>query len=279
MSPISVWGFEIQDVGLSLQEIEYLRKLPKELPKIEWLWREMDRVWCDLHLNNRLSLSAQPLGEYYMHPVWLMNGIFSSVDPASSRHRGAIAAWLDQREAKRIADFGGGFGELAYAIVRVIPGASVSIIEPYPFKAGLERIRQEQRIRIAPDLSEHDYDAIIAQDVLEHVEDPISLAHRLANSVRDGGHVVFANCFFPVMKCHLPSNFHLRRTFRWVMKAMGLRYIGSVAGAEHAEVFERIGPTNLSAARRAERVSRIIGRSLNAIFGLKCRIKRMLVPQ
>src|ERR1035438_4086815 len=232
MSPISVWGFEIPDAGLSPQEIEYLRTMPRELPTIEWFWKEMDRVWCDLHLNNRLSLSAQPIGEFYMHPVWLINGIFAALDPASSRHRRAIAAWLDQRGAKRIADYGGGFGELACAIVRVISDASISIIEPYPSKAGLERIRQEPRIRIVPDLSEHDYDAIIAQDVLEHVEDPISLAHLLASSVRDGGHVIFANCFLPVMKCHLPSNFHLRHTFRWVMKAMGLRYIGRVAGAD-----------------------------------------------
>jgi hypothetical protein len=49
MSPVSVWGFEIPDAGLSPQEIEYLRTMPRELPTIEWFWKEMDRVWCDLH--------------------------------------------------------------------------------------------------------------------------------------------------------------------------------------------------------------------------------------
>jgi 2-polyprenyl-6-hydroxyphenyl methylase/3-demethylubiquinone-9 3-methyltransferase len=279
MSSITVWGLEIPEIALSLQQVEYLQTLPRELPTVEWVWKEMDRVWGDFRLNNRRPLSAQPIGDYYMHPIWLMNGIFTALDPESRGHRRAIASCLDQRGAKRIADYGGGFGELALVISCTISEASVSIIEPYASNAGLERIRHESRIRIVPDLSVRDYDAIIAQDVLEHVEDPISLAYRIADSVRERGYVVFANCFYPVIKCHLPSAYHLRHTFRWVMQAMGLRYVGRVDGAEHAQMFERIGPIDLRRAKRAEQVSRFIGPLLNGVSSLKIRFRRMAVPR
>jgi 2-polyprenyl-6-hydroxyphenyl methylase/3-demethylubiquinone-9 3-methyltransferase len=239
----------------------------------------MDRIWDDLHLNNRLSLSTQPIDEFYTHPVWLMNGVFTTLDPASVGHRKAIAVYLEQRGSKRIADYGGGFGELALGIARAVPDALVSIIEPYPSKAGLDHIRQEPRIGFVPVLPVGDYDAIVAQDVLEHVDSPISLAYRIAASVRNGGIVVFANCFSPVIKCHLPSNFHLRHTFRLVMKAMGLRYMGRVSGAEHAEIFERFGPIDLRMARSAEQLSRLFGRLLNGLFSLRFRVGRLVIFQ
>src|ERR1035437_7551334 len=233
MPPIFVWGLEIPKAALSLQQIEYLEALPKERPGNAWVWKELDRVWDDFGMNNGLSLSAQPIGEFYLHPVWLMNGIFSAVDPVSLGNRKAIVAYLSQRGAKRIADYGGGFCELALQIVHTIRDASVFIIEPYASKAALARIQQEPRVKSVSELPVDVYDAVVAQDVLEHVEDPISLAYRIAGSAREGGYVVFANCFFPVIKCHLSSTFHLRYTFRCVMSAMGLRYIGRVSGAEY----------------------------------------------
>ena len=239
----------------------------------------MDRVWDDYGLDNHRPLSAQRIADFYMHPVWLANGIFSAVDPTSLCHRKAIAACLNQLGAKRIADYGGGFGELALQLVRAIPDASVSIIEPYALKAAASRVREEPRIRITPDLAEDSYDAIIAQDVLEHVEDPIWLAYRLSSSVRDGGYVVFANCFFPVIKCHLTSTFHLRHTFKWVMSSMGLRFTGTVAGAEHALLFVRNGAVDLRKARSAERLSRILGPMINVIFRLRDRVARLLASR
>jgi 2-polyprenyl-6-hydroxyphenyl methylase/3-demethylubiquinone-9 3-methyltransferase len=273
---INVWGVEISEAALSLRQIEYLETLPQKRPENPWVWEELDRVWDEFDLNNRLPLSAQPINEFYTHPVWLMNGIFSAVDPVSLGHREAIAAWLSQHGTVRIADYGGGFGELALQIVRAVRNASVSIVEPYASSAASERIHEEPRISIVPDFDVDQYDAIIAQDVLEHVEDPISLAWRIASAVRHGGYAVFANCFYPLIKCHLPSGFHLRYTFRWVMTAMGLRYVGRVSGAQHAGVFERIGPVDLRRARRAERLSQFIGPVLNGIFKLRALFKGML---
>ena len=117
----------------------------------------------------------------------------------------------------------------------------------------------------------------LPRDVLEHVEEPILLANKIASAVRKGGIVIFANCFHPVIQCHLPSTFHLRYTFPWVMKALGLRYVGTVEGAEHAQVFRVDGPLDLENARKAERVSRLIGPLVNPLRAVLSWIKRGLV--
>lgn len=259
---------------LSQDEARYLIDLPQTLPTVEWVWGEMDRVWQQFGLDNNSPLADQPIGDFYKHPVWLMNGVFTALDPVSASHREAIARSLDASGAKLIADYGGGFGQLALAITRTVPDAKVSIIEPYPSRAGLERLQSEPRIKFASNIAVGSYDAIVAQDVLEHVSDPIRLAGDIAVGVRKGGIVIFANCFFPVIQCHLPSTFHLRHTFPVVMNALGLRYVGRVAGALHALVFEHTGYLDIGRARRAERISRLLGPVLNHAFATMLRIKR-----
>jgi 2-polyprenyl-6-hydroxyphenyl methylase/3-demethylubiquinone-9 3-methyltransferase len=132
-----------------------------------------------------------------------------------------------------------------------------------------------------PSLSVESYDAIVAQDVLEHLEDPIKLAGEIASSIRIGGKVIFANCFSPILQCHLPSNFHLRYTFPSVMKALGLRFVGIVNGASHAQIYERVGALNLLKARKAEAASKIIGPLLNLghkfLMSARLYIKRILI--
>jgi 2-polyprenyl-6-hydroxyphenyl methylase/3-demethylubiquinone-9 3-methyltransferase len=276
MTDISIWGHAVPRAWLTQNEADYLMSLPQSLPTVEWVWAEMDRVWDQIGLDNSRPLTGQAIGEFYRHPVWLMNGIFTSLDPVSAAHREAIARYLDKKGERLVADYGGGFGELARAITRVVPGAEVSIIEPYPSRVGLERIQDEPRIKFVSDLSSGPYDAIVAQDVLEHVTDPVGLAGEIAGTVREGGIVVFANCFYPFIECHLPSTFHLRQTFPVVMKALGMRYLGRVDGASHAQVFERTGRLDLRRARRAERISRILGPLLNAAREAMSRTKRLV---
>ena len=79
------------------------------------------------------------------------------------------------------------------------------------------------------------FDIVVAQDVLEHVEQPVDLAMEIAGAVRPGGTVALANHFEPVIACHLPRTFHLLHTFRFVMRAFGLRYQGVIEGADHAQ--------------------------------------------
>lgn len=263
MAGLKVWGFDLPVVELGADVRAYLGALPVARPTVEWVWAEMDRIWRDFGLDNRNFLSKQPIAAYYSHPVWTMNGIFTATDPVSVGHRTAIASHLVALHPARVADYGGGFGELALAIAVRRPETRVDIVEPFPSPMGVARVAHLPQVGFVRDTGEGGYDAMIAQDVLEHVEDPIGLAAQLAESVRPGGWLIFANCFFPVIECHLPRTFFLRHTFRWVMEAMGLRFLGVVRGAEHALVFERRGELDPTAARRAEGRARLIGPFLN----------------
>lgn len=237
----------------------------------------MDRIWNSYKLNNRLPLSDQVIGEFYNHPIWLLNGIFTQLDSTSVQHRQAIAQYVQKLNVKHLADYGGGFGELALAVTHCCSNTEVSIVEPYPSLAGQERVKHEARIKFTTQLVGDKFDVITAQDVLEHVEDPIELACKIAGAVREGGTVVFANCFYPVILCHLPTTFHLRHSFIWIMRAMGLRYIGIVDGASHAQIFIREGTLNLDLARRAEFFSRFLGPVYNVAYKFLSAVKHRLI--
>lgn len=278
---ITIWGYAIPNNWLSPVETEYLKSLPENLPSMDWVCHELDRIWKDMRLDNHIALNRQPIGAYYGHPVWLMNGLFSLCDSASFLHRVAIAKYLGDSGVKMVADYGGGFGQLALCIAAEIQDAEIYIVEPYPSKVGIERLRGEPKIKIVSNLIVDKYEAIVAQDVLEHVEDPIKLASEIASSIRIGGKVIFANCFSPVIQSHLPSTFHLRHTFPFVMKALGLRYVATVNGAAHAQIFERVGELNLPKARKAEIVSKLLGPLLNQgrgfLMSARSYIKRIFI--
>lgn len=275
-----IWGINIPEEVLDSDSREYLRSLPAALPAVEWVWQEMDRVWIELGLRNALPLSLNQIGEFYSSPVWVMNGLFTMMDPISATHRKSIAAYLASFECSAVADYGGGFGMLAREIAQQNTGASVSIVEPYPCPLAKNLLIESSRIEFIPELSKSlHYDAVAAQDVLEHVEDPIGLAFELGNSVRFGGLIIFANCFYPVIKCHLPHTFYLRHTFRYVVQALGLQFLGRVPGAEHALAFRRVGKMDINAGRRAELLFRVIGPILNVVHPIIARLKHLLLCQ
>ncbi|HEX5637363.1 MAG TPA: hypothetical protein VFY78_09780, partial [Gammaproteobacteria bacterium] len=64
--------------------------------------------------------------------------------------------------------------------------------------------------------------------------------------------------FYPVVKCHLSSTFHLRDTFNWVVKGAGLEFIGSVQGAEHASVFRKKTMVHATSLRGRELYSKAL---------------------
>jgi 2-polyprenyl-6-hydroxyphenyl methylase/3-demethylubiquinone-9 3-methyltransferase len=135
-----------------------------------------------------------------------------------------------------------------------------------------------QSAKFIADLSHYaPYDAVIAQDVLEHVEDPVRLAFDLATVACPGGLVIFANCFYPVIQCHLPSTFHLRHTFPYVMQFMGLEYLGRVPGAEHALAFRKRTQIVMKVARMAERLSKVFGPLLNKAHPLAVKLFRPMI--
>lgn len=262
---VIVFGLSLPRLALTQDDIDYLRTLHNDnLPDVEWLWKEMDRVWDVLKLNNKVALEKQRISDFYSHPVWVLNGVFSAVDPVSVKHRESIAAFIRGINVKRVADYGGGFGELALKVHDVAPDVKIDIVEPYISKLGKARLEGHAKIDLLDNLEQH-YDCVIAQDVLEHVEYPLSLTKKLVNSTKLGGYLIFANCFCPVIKCHLPSTFYLRHTFKLVVKGMGLKFDGRVDGVPHALVFKKVGKIDDNKLTLLTLFSKLIGPFLNLI--------------
>lgn len=279
MTNFYVWGFEVDKDLLNDEELQYLSSLPSDLPSVDWVSKELDRIWDEQDLDNKQPLSNQNIGNYYSHPVWLMNGIFSAKDYDSLQHRELISKFLISTGKNKFADFGGGFGQLAICMAKESKEVNIFIIEPYPTKVGAERIRENNNINIVPSLKNNEYEAIVAQDVLEHVDDPINLAFEIAQSVSLGGYVIFANCFFPTIKSHIPSTFHLRTTFPYIMKALGLDYIGIVDGAPHAQIFIKNKNLNFKKAKRYETISKLIGPILNNVKKFLSPVKKLIMKK
>lgn len=238
-----------------------ISKLPRKL-----LLNELDNVWDKFGLDNTKSLQKQIMAveKFYSHPVWILNGLFSELDFESKRQRIAISECIKNLGASRVADYGGGSGVLA-ALISELSSASIDVIEPYPSSFFVRRVEKYQNVHFEKMLV-GEYDVIVAQDVLEHLDYPLEVAVKIISSTRVGGHLIFANCFYPVMKCHLPSNFYLRHTFDLVMRFMGLRLVGSVDGVAHAKVFEKIGNCSLAKARMAKYIATLIGPILNQAY-------------
>jgi len=260
---IRLWGISLPFNILSLGDIAYLEGVSRmERPSVEWIWQEMDRIWDALGLDNRVALQGQAIGDFYSHPIWVVNGVFTATDPVSIQHRDAIALFVSQLGVERIADYGGGFGELAQKLSAVDSKIHIDIVEPYPSTLGIQRIKQGTHIRFIKDF-ENQYDCVIAQDVLEHIERPLELVEQLVAATKLGGYLIFANCFYPVIKCHLPSTFYLRHTFKWVMRGAGLEFIGQVAGVNHAMIFRRVGNVNKTSFKFLESIAKFVGPSVN----------------
>jgi len=267
-SNVVIWNVSLPTVALQHDDINYLKRVAsQECPSVEWIWQEMDRVWDALCLDNRAALQGQAIGDYYSHPVWVVNGVFSAVDPVSVQHRDAIAAFVSRIGVKRAADYGGGFGELALRLKAVAPKIQIDIVEPYPSKFGKLRVEGKAGIRFVNEF-DGQYDCVIAQDVLEHVEQPLDLAAQMVQATKVGGYLIFANCFYPVIKCHLPSTFYLRHTFTWVVRGIGLKFEGRVDGANHALVFRRVGNSDKSMFMLLSAIARLVGPLLNAMIPL-----------
>lgn len=221
-------------------------------PTLEQLWQLMDEQWqahgCDpLQLDQRVS-------DFYRHPVWLLNGLFIEQDPQSLAHRRAFTEWAKQLAPTRVADFGGGFGGLARFIGTALPQAMVEVVEPHPHPAAMALAAETANVRFVPDLT-GDYDLLIATDVFEHVPDPIALAASTASHLRIGGRYLMANCFMPVIACHLPQLFHLSIGWDYAMRAMGLHPQETV---QYGRVYVRTGPLDVWGARRAETLARLV---------------------
>ena len=267
------WFLKVNCDALDPDHVSYIEGLPDKIPSVNWVWSEMDRVWDDCGINNRIPIKNQDFGRFYAHPVWIMNGLFTEVDPDSKKHRESIAEYFQRNNLFLIVDYGGGSGVLAKAIIEKNVKFDVDIVEPFAFVFFKDRMKNLSSVSYVSDFR-NEYDAAIAQDVLEHVDDPIETAYNICNNVKVDGFIVFANCFHPHIRCHLPPTFYLRHTFKWVMRRMGLDYVGRVPGAEHALVFRKTRPLSLNKAQIFGKKIQTIAPLLNRIWPVLGKMKR-----
>ena len=198
-----VWGITCNNL-ISDEDKNYLLNLPSILPSNQWVWDEIDRVFDSLGLNNKKAFSDQDIDSFYNHPVWIMNGLFLEADPLSKQHQINIAKFVDENNIKNIADYGGGSGVFAEFLFIRNPLIVTDIIEPYPLEFFKKRISSYTSINFVNNFTCNNYDAVISQSVLEHVENPIETAYKMASNVKEGGLVIFADCFYPLINaiCH-----------------------------------------------------------------------------
>jgi len=206
-------------------------------PSLEQLWGLMDQAWERGGCDNR-NPDPDRLARFYSDPVWLLNGMFIEQHDVSMGHRQAITASVVELAPDRVLDFGGGFGTLARLLAIGLPKAEVAICELYPPRHGIESCKLFTNIRFIPELTSQSVDVLVSTDVLEHVPDPLALLAAMVDAVRSGGHLFIANCFYPVIACHLPCTFHLRYSFDAFCKALGLEVLGPCEGS-HATVYRR----------------------------------------
>ncbi len=247
-------------------EIEgLLRREKAGLDDLSQMWFLMDLIWDDYGCNSK-QLNWDNIGKFYSHPVWLLNGLFIEQHCVSMGHRHAISDWIVKNCFKNVVDYGGGFGTLARLIAEKNSTVNMDIYEPHPSEFGLKRAAEFQNIHIIGNLSSN-YDCLMCTDVLEHVPDPLKDFSVMINSVKINGYLVIANAFSPLIKCHLPQDFHFRYSFNMFAKMMGLEVVGTLEGS-HATIFKRVNGKDFywSRIRLYEKFSRI---SLPAIELLK----------
>ena len=234
-----------------------LSQSPNNPPQLDDVWQLMDNVWNEIGCDNK-ALDWGMINEFYSHPVWLLNGLFIEQHELSMQHRDAISDWIVNKRFKNVLDYGGGFGTLARLIARKDSNISVDIYEPYPGEYALLRAKDYSNIYFIDNIDKK-YDCLVSTDVLEHVPDPLKLFSEMVGNVKMDGYLIIANNFYPVIKCHLPSTFHLRYTFRIFAHIMGLHIAGPCDGS-HATIYQKKKDIafNWRRIRKYEWISRMI---------------------
>lgn len=209
-------------------EISSMLSLISSSPRLEEIWALMDLAWA---VTKADPAAPKSLDAFYSHPVWTLNGIFTETHEESIYNRKIFADYIAAAKPSRIADYGGGFGALARLLSKRLPAATIEVVEPYPSKLALSLCKEFPNIHFVDRLSGK-YDVITALDVLEHVPAPLHLVHNFVQYTHSDSYLLLANCFYPVIKCHLPCTFYLRDWFDFLMKKMGLVPVESILYAK-----------------------------------------------
>lgn len=234
-------------------------------PTLEELWQLMDEAWQEERCDQ--AVMDARVDRFYAHPVWLLNGLFIEQHQESLDNRRQFTAWVARQRPKRVADYGGGFGTLARMIGEACPEAEIQVIEPHPHLAAVALAEETRNVRYETKL-QGEYDILIATDVFEHVPDPLAVVAQTSAFLRPSGQYLIANCFHPVILCHLPHTFHFLYSWDAVLSAMGLKWGEVVCYGSAYRRSTHIDPgQGLRRARAIERRSRLISRWQHRIPG------------
>ncbi len=237
--------FELTYIDSIIQEF-------KGMPNLIELWKLMDEVW-DSTMNVQES-TEHNLSKFYNHPVWLLNGLFIDQDKDSLDFRNAFANKISSFNPARVADYGGGFGTLSRHLAMKSINTNIDIIEPYPHTIAIVRCRQFSNVQFKSSF-DGIYDIIVATDVFEHLSDPISSLNETTKYLKHNGRYFLANCFQPLIKCHLKEHLHFRYSWKSVMKSMGYKYCGSV---QYGEIYQKVNKENIKVAYKIQWLSKLI---------------------
>lgn len=191
---------------------------------LEALWMLMDMKWDQYQCNNK-KYDPKKYSEFYQDTVWILNGLFIEEDSLSQKIRGRIASTVVNLRPKKILDWGGGLGSLARRIAELDHNILIEIYEPFPSYLAIQMCSPYENIKFTDFPAVNQYDLIVCTDVLEHITDPLIVINQISKYLKKNAYVIFANCFYPVVKCHLPSTFYLRYAFSLVCQSKGLTLI------------------------------------------------------
>lgn len=253
--------FDLASHQLTTSEKWSIEELLKELGgdiSLASKRRLMDKIWEDCGCSNK-HFDQESYAKFYNHPIWLLHGLYLESDQQSLSCRKSICRHIALYKPTEICDYGGGFGTLARIAANTISAKVIHVYEPHPPRYGEALCTRYPQISYIDTLTEERYDVLISTDVLEHTQDPISCLSDMVKSVKVGGHLVIANCFYPVICCHLPSTFHLRYSFSKFCDILGLERVGKCDGS-HATDYKRI--TNKSPDWRQIRQQEKLSRAL-----------------
>jgi hypothetical protein len=234
ISKIKCLGVNIETALYPKKARRFLEAFPNPIG-LKHLYDLIDEAWDAILARHNGKLTDEFLSEFYTHPVWSLNAVFAESDPQSRKHREALAVAINDLDIQSTADIGGGNGGFLRILKSAYPTKRCILCEPFIEGGIIEHIHNHgiEWAQAPPS----DVDAYILLDVLEHLPNPLEFTKNVIDESRNDSFFFFGNCFWPVIKCHLPSTFFLRRTFPLAAKCMGLAPVGRVQGAEYIEIY------------------------------------------
>jgi 2-polyprenyl-6-hydroxyphenyl methylase/3-demethylubiquinone-9 3-methyltransferase len=220
---------------------------------VETVWKLLDQVWDDLHID---EWSEADLQRYYRHPIWFLNGLVSEADDESWRHRNTAAAMARPYAPQRVLDAGGGYGSLLRHVAASFPEAHTLHLSDVNVDDPLLRAHLEDAPRVrAVAAPEPPYDVAFSIEVLEHLADPLGEVARLNQLLRPGGGLITSYSFFPMIRCHLPRNFHLGPLLHRLIPRLGFRLYGFERPGVTVWSFEKTRECTPADVRRVRRLA------------------------